>query len=163
MVEADVDDGAKLYKAVEAAGLHVAFAGWLRLPDENAVSLYLAIPEVEIVGPFEVYDRIAKAIGAAKIKRVSIDDVIISNARNHFTATIASALSKIEGMVRFINCDINDIYIKEMSLYKSDAEMVKKSAADFAANEDRGPTGPNRKQRRAAEAGSSRRDVRRRA
>lgn len=157
LVEADIEDGSRLYMAVEGTGVHVAFAAWLRLPGENDFSLYLAVPEVETIGPIEVYDRVAKAIKQTGIDKVSLGDVIVSNARNHFTASIASALhmpgsGKERGAAHIVDCEFNGVYVKEMFLYKSDWEMVTRSAADFAANQDRKQGGLNRKQRRAAQA-----------
>ena len=55
LVETDIREGAKLYKVIEKAGLGIALAAWLRLSGENEIRLYFAIPDVEIIGPFEAY------------------------------------------------------------------------------------------------------------
>ena len=68
LVESDIEAGLTAVKALEAAGLPIAAAMWLRLHDSSKWQLYIASPDVETHGPTTVnrfIDRILLAIRAS--------------------------------------------------------------------------------------------------
>src|SRR4051794_39094895 len=151
LVDADVEAGERLYKAIHEDGL-VALAGWLRRQDENEFKLWLAIPSVEMIGPFEVYSQIKIILEREKITGLSISDIIISNARIGLVTAIASAFHVESARIRFTRCTFGDELVEDLILYKADREVIARSIAEFSANQN-SPSGKmNRKQRRAAAA-----------
>lgn len=127
LVESDIEAGLTAVKALEAAGLPIAAAMWLRLHDSSKWQLYIASPDVETHGPTTVnrfIDRILLAINSP----ISLDEVTVANTTNHFINK-ASLLSILTGgrsnsftvasnLMRFGNSTFDGVEVDEGVIYK---------------------------------------------
>ncbi|MER8375315.1 hypothetical protein [Mesorhizobium sp. M1409] len=127
LVESDIEAGLTAVKALEAAGLPIAAAMWLRLHDSSKWELYIASPDVETHGPTTVnrfIDRILLAINSP----ISLDEVTVANTTNHFINK-ASLLSILTGgrsnsftvasnLMRFANSTFDGVEVDEGVIYK---------------------------------------------
>ncbi len=85
--ETDVMAGRILVKALDAAGLPIAFAGWLKLDETPDWRLHIATPDVQTHGPTTVI-RLLQAILPALDGPLKTDDVAIANTTNSFLTKI---------------------------------------------------------------------------
>lgn len=132
LVSADVEDGERFYRAVQAAGFHVVAAAWLRLSEEPEFKLYLAMPEIETIGPFKIYTRIRELLEEGDYTDLTFDDVVVANARNHFVMTLARAFNVDNSVIHIAHCTVDDLHIDEMILYRMNLSPPT-SPADVAA------------------------------
>lgn len=157
LVDTDIEAGAKLLKALQKAGVSVAFAAWLRREGERAFRLYFGLPEVDSVGPFAIYEKILMLLKSESLTEISISDVIVLNAREQIFVAIASVFDINDGRIVFTSCHFGDIYIEHMVLYKADLTAITMSIKEFLGSLDNESRPMNRKQRRAAAAQARRR------
>ncbi|WFP76997.1 hypothetical protein [Mesorhizobium sp. WSM4906] len=127
LVESDVRAGLTAVKALEAAGLPIAAAMWLRLQDSSKWQLYITSPDVETYGPTTVnrfIDRILLAIKSP----VSLDEVTAANTTNHFVNKISplsilkagrsNSLTLENNIFRFGNGAFDGVDVAEGVVYK---------------------------------------------
>jgi hypothetical protein len=127
LVESDIDAGLRAVKALEAAGLPIAVAMWLRLHDSYRWQLYIASPDVETHGPTTVNRFIDRILIAIK-SPISLGDVTVVNTTNHFVNKV-SLLSIVTGgkasrftvagdLLRIGNCTFDGVEVDEGVVYK---------------------------------------------
>lgn len=87
LTEAEIVAGRILVKALDATGLPIAFAGWLKLDESPYWQLHIATPDVQTHGPTTVI-RLLQGILAAMDKPLGTDDVAIANTTNSFVTKI---------------------------------------------------------------------------
>lgn len=127
LVESDIDAGLRAVNALEAAGLPIAVAMWLRLHDSHKWQLYIASPNVETYGPTTVNRFIDRILVAIK-SPISLSDVAAVNTTNHFVNKV-SMLSIVTGgkttrltvggdILRIGNCSFDGVEVDEGVIYK---------------------------------------------
>jgi len=127
LVESDIEAGLTAVKALEAAGLPIAAAMWLRLHDSSKWQLYITSPDVETYGPTTVnrfIDRILLTIKSP----ISLDEVTVANTTNHFVNKISplsvltsgnsNTLTIAENRLRFGNSTFDGVEVDEGVVYK---------------------------------------------
>ncbi|TIW91770.1 MAG: hypothetical protein E5V59_19390 [Mesorhizobium sp.] len=127
LVESDIEAGLTAVKALEAAGLPIAAAMWLRLHDSSKWQLYIASPDVETHGPTTVnrfIDRILLAINSP----ISLDEVTAANTTNHFinkasllpiiTGGRSNSFTVASNLTRFGNSTFDGVEVDEGVIYK---------------------------------------------
>lgn len=83
LVGLDLEGGAALVDALTKAGLPIAVAAWLYLPNSRDWQLFIASPDTQTYGPLVVIrfvDEVREAIGSP----LSYNAIRIANTTNHF-------------------------------------------------------------------------------
>jgi hypothetical protein len=118
LVSAEIDGGANLVQALEREGLPIAAAMWLRSAEQKAWQLYIASPDVEKHGPIAVYKMIDKVLARMPDVKITVDDVVAANTRNHFVNAVASGLSPTNQISHVTNAVFSGVPVDEAFIYK---------------------------------------------
>lgn len=142
LVESDIADGARAVHALEAAGLPIAVAAWLKLKNSSIWQLHIASPDVQLYGPIAAYkfaDEILQAIESP----VAVDLVVLSNTTNNFLNAIPKRFTKhiknqgklIQDMIRAADFDLQGTEIDGAVIYRIHPG-VKPSKAPLKSNRE---------------------------
>lgn len=116
LVAPEIDAGKQLVSALEARGLPISVAMWLKRQMEGW-KLYIASPDVEKHGPIAVYKFIDKAISHTR-SPIDSCDVVAANTTNHFVNALAAVMGIRNTTARFTNCTFNGIPVEDAIVYK---------------------------------------------
>ncbi|MDN2583926.1 hypothetical protein [Aquibium sp. ELW1220] len=87
LTEQDTNAGLLVVKALDAAGLPIAFAGWIKTDDSPAWLLHVASPDVQTFGPTAVIRLIGELAALLSIP-IATDDITVANTTNSFLTRI---------------------------------------------------------------------------
>ncbi|MDX8441852.1 hypothetical protein [Mesorhizobium australafricanum] len=143
LVEADINAGHVVIMALEAAGLPVAAAMWLKLREINKWELYIASPDVERHGPTTVIRFIDQVLITIK-SEIAISNIIVTNTTNHFvnllskdyTPTLRLAKhASSTGFLRMNDFTLGGVEIDSGLVYKIAPHVRASKTAPKANNE----------------------------
>lgn len=87
LTDRDMEAGLQVVRGLEAAGLPIAFAGWLKMDDAPDWLLHVASPDVQTHGPRSVFILIGDVVAALQIP-LATDDITVANTTNSFLTKI---------------------------------------------------------------------------
>jgi hypothetical protein len=137
LVEPDIEKGERLVDVLERAGLPIAAAMWLKRPDDEFSSLYVATPDVEKHGPIAVYRFIDRVLAALGDSAVSIDDVVAANTTNHFVNAVSSAIGSRPGPMRVVNSTLSGVPVEDAVVYRANRKVRPSQSAPRVTAETR--------------------------
>lgn len=123
LVDSDIDNGLTAIRVLEAAGLPIAAAMWLRLKDTNTWQLFIASPDVEKHGPTTVIRFVDSVLATIK-SSVSIHDIAVVNTTNHFVNALAAQgfgrlpWERQNGFLRLTNLTLDGANVEDALVYK---------------------------------------------
>jgi hypothetical protein len=120
LVEADIEAGAKLIRALDAANFPLSAALWLYLPEEEDWRLILATPLVREKGPRAAYELVQKVLMELPNLPLSLDQISLVDPNDRTVSLLRLAISTGPGIagVRFSRNTINGVYIEDAYLYR---------------------------------------------
>lgn len=112
LVERDIEEGRKLLRTLDAAGIPIVAAYWLYELEWNRWRLVFATPLVETVGSTPVYRRIRELVEAGAGGGGALAHLVVVSPRDR----IASGLHRIPGSERVSEFRLTDGVVNGLSV-----------------------------------------------
>jgi hypothetical protein len=120
LVGFDVERGAELVRALDAAGFPVLAALWMHYPDIETWKLLIATPKAN--EPQKAYTEIRHIVDGAKLDAPDLAQIRLVLPDDQTVTTLSQAI-RVEGLsgVRFSRNMINGIYVDDAYIYRAAA------------------------------------------
>jgi len=121
LVEPQVDDGASLLAALDAANLPIHAAFWLYSSDWGEWRLMIASPLVDQGGPRKTYKRVQDALRKLPGVHIRLDQITVVGLKHPMVSALRSAISTGPAIttIRLTNNLFNGVLIEDAILYRS--------------------------------------------
>ncbi len=122
LVEAVVDEGGNLIRALDDAGFPVRSALWKYNPDQDEWRLIIATPLVDTDGPLDAYKKLDRILEANRPDLgLALPDIQLLSPKDRLIQLFRSAVQTGKSIsdIRFSRNVINGVYIDDALVYRS--------------------------------------------
>jgi hypothetical protein len=119
LVEADIEAGRSLVKALDEARFRVQAALWLYLSEPGEWRLLVASPEVDERGPKKAYTHLQSVLAKPSV-RLSLKDVSLVSPHYDLIRLLSRAISTGPGIsgIRFTANTVDNVFIEDAYIYR---------------------------------------------
>lgn len=122
LVDARFESGESLLRRLDAKGIPVTAAFWLRMSEEDDWRLVLASPLVDELGPKASYQRVQSATAPLLLDGISLADISLLSPKHDIIKLMGHAVGtgpapSISG-IRFSSGVINNAFIYDAYIYR---------------------------------------------
>lgn len=116
-----VQAGQEAVNKLEAAGLPISTAVWVRPKESDRWSLFIATPKVQKLGPIEVYRFIEKSLKGWQ-STFPATDIIPVNTTNHYANIIARAFASTIKPAHLENVSVRNLDLRDIWILKTSSD-----------------------------------------
>lgn len=121
LVNKQIHDGARIIRALDAAGFNVVAGMWLYIPESMEWRLIIASPFVDLEGPKRSYDLLQRELKALQYDYSSyLGNISLVSPRDNLIQLIRTAIVTGSGIskIRFRRNAINNFLIEDALIYR---------------------------------------------
>lgn len=122
LVDPDIEAGAALVEALDAAHIDVASAFWLFSSDGGGWSLYVASPLVDRLGSRSVYSKIRAVLEKSDLTSIRLADISAVSPKDRIGHLFQSAIRANKdqiGPLRVTGSLLNGTFIEDAIVYRA--------------------------------------------